>query len=93
MHANTASERNKVAKAILRFLQLTVEGHLGPTSHGTFIPKALASAIWEHAETNIRSMLPCMACTMRRRSQLLCPTYGPYCIAVNGGLGVPPLGT
>ena len=87
-NAGAHPERTLVAKAILRFLQLTVEGHLGPEGGGTYIPKALAIAIWEHSDAHIRSALPCIGCASMGRSAACCPTASTGCIEGGDNVGL-----
>ena len=71
----------RVAKAIMGFLRLTLEDHLSPTfGPGTYIPKSVASAMWEHIETAIRLISPCPGCVMMGRHRGQCPTALPGCV-------------
>ena len=76
----------QVTKAIMGFLQLTLEDHLSPTfGPGTYIPKSVASAMWEYMETAIRIISPCPGCAMIGRNRGQCPTALPGC--TQGGTG------
>ena len=74
-----------VARAMLGFLQLTMENHLEDTDprmpSGTYLPKYAAQAIWEHAEQGIRLLAPCVGCTMSDSRRLRCPNRSQFCLA------------
>ena len=69
------------ARALLGFMQITLEDHLTPRMGPmTYIPKPQASALWEHMEAGIRSIAPCIVCALRGDTQLHCSPMEPACL-------------
>ena len=76
------------ARALLGFLQLTMEDHLEDMDPGSlgrsYLPKYAAAAIWEHAEHGIRSIAPCVGCANTEHRMLRCPNGTQACLGTTG---------